>query len=197
MTEHPMHSDKDNYIRNLEARIGELEEQNCILEKANESLSGYRQKERRRKLAKAFKVLLLLAVVSPTVTGGGYWIYSCEADWERLHGRCSKLCELAIGDLSLQGYFSTYETCKDNQRHCRCSTRLGNTISLPRTPRKELEGDLSKIVQKMDVETWKYCMNVKDRASKEFFSELECSHIPWIVNLDGKAEQNRVDGGNR
>lgn len=197
MTEHPLHSDKDNYIRNLEARIEELEEQNCILEKANENLSCHKNKERKRKLAKAFKVLLLLAIVSPFVTGGGYWVYTCDADWDRLHERCSKLCELVIGDLSLRGYFSTDQGCKDDQMYCLCKTRLGREINLPRTPRRELEGDLSEIVQKMDVATWKYCMNVKGRASKEFFSELECSHIPWIVNLNVKAEQDRMDGGNR
>jgi hypothetical protein len=184
MTEHPLHSDKDNYIRNLESKIGELE-------RANEILSGHRQRERKRKLAKAFKVLLLFAIVSPVVTGGGYLAYSCDADLQRLHKRCSKLCGLAIGDISLHGYFSTNKTRRDYGRYCKCRTRLGTEVTLPRTSRIEFEGDLSEIVKKLDIKTWKHCMEVK-----EFFSKLECSHIPWIVNFNDKAEQDRVDGGN-
>lgn len=186
MTEHPLHSDKDNYIRNLEARIEELEQENCILQEDNKAFHSQRKKRSRQRLKAFVKVLLLLAIVSPLVTGGGYWVHSCNADWERLHERCSKLCELAIGDLSLQGYFSANETCNDRERHCKCRTRHGRMVFLPRTPRRELGGDLYKLVQKMDVATWKYCMNIKNRGSVE----LECSHIPWIVNLNGKAEQN-------
>lgn len=196
MTEHPMYSDKDNQIKNLEERIRVLEKVNEGLEKANENLSYHRREEIKRKVGKLFKAFLLIAFISPIVTGGGYGIYRCESGWNYLDKRCSKLCEMAIGNLSIGGQNTTDETCRDANRYCECQTRLGTTVTLPRTPHRELSGDLSNILRHFDIASWKYCMSVKDKTNKHFFSELQCSHIPWKVGLNAKAEQDRVDGGN-
>lgn len=189
MTDHPLHSDKDSYIKNLENEVKKLKS-------GNEKLENSLRNKRRRKLKTVLKVLLILTFVVPLITGVSYLGYRCQLKKDYFNNRCSKLCKVIIGDFSLYGYRETNGGFCSIEKYCLCKTRIGAKISLPVMTNEEIEGNLFSISKKLDIASWKYCMDVKDKASKRYFANLDCSHIPWIVNLHGQPEQDRVDGGN-
>lgn len=182
MTEHPLYSDKDNRINNLEAENTTLKAEldrkikECVkLDERLEDLQGQVKRHRAYRIKNFFKGLLYLAFGLGCLGGAGYGIYLIIANESYLNERCTRLCRMTIGDYSVEGEEENTPGCGDKNRHCACTTRGNTKVKIAKTTYEELSGDLNKLVKNLNIEAWKACM----RLQSDDVQEVSCNRVPW------------------
>ena len=180
--DHPYRSDKDGLIRDLRNQVDELAKENIRLENINRGI--------RCKKLKKFCAWAVLSVLAATVSFGV--VYRVYVEFQKdihLGRQCSKLCSEVLGHISIMGDETVYGGCGDSYRHCTCRAVSGHEISLGTVTEKELNSDLSQVAKKFDFKSWRECVNLVSKVP-----DISCGDVPRI-DRNGKAEQDRVDGG--